>query len=393
MALIYLDTSNHDVLERTLRTDPDRFAAFLATWRTLRCELVFSRTHLVELLRHGDPEVRSRRFDLLERLLPLKSDVVTRQPVPPRPVLLLEREVITALRDKGLVQFDSPNDDDWFREQNAIFPHRWTTASDVDIARSFDEPAFRTIISAVHSAVELSTQAQTRAPNTPYVLTKLRDLPTKPMSTTELAEARRNFDEAFAMSDEEVRRTFPLWPVEQMRELMTAMQAPMRRMIERAAEVGMMRAYAETMCAALDGEDGRRTLDQVTLETVFAESVRAVGADALGLNASEAHHLAHIIRIEDCPGQWLLRAVEVELRRREPEPHPSNAYDLEHVGHLPYVDLLFTDKRVGSATVAVLARSVALPQRRGLKPPVWVAATIDAVEDALIGQLKAETAT
>jgi hypothetical protein len=140
---IYLDTSHLSVLSRARALGEAAYSEFEVAWNTAGATLVFTRTHLIELRQHGDAATRVARYDLLERLLPIQSDVVTREPAPERPVLIQEREVLRALRDRGV--FDVRSDDpdvvaEWRRRHLSVFPERWTSLGDVAAARTFEDP-------------------------------------------------------------------------------------------------------------------------------------------------------------------------------------------------------------------------------------------------------------
>src|SRR2546423_12996027 len=72
MALVYLDTSNIDLLSKLRQRNRDRFVSFLAKWRELNCTLAISGVHIFELRRYGDSSGREARYQLLEDLCPIR---------------------------------------------------------------------------------------------------------------------------------------------------------------------------------------------------------------------------------------------------------------------------------------------------------------------------------
>lgn len=91
-----------------------------------------------------------------------------------------------------------------------------------------------------------------------------------------------------------------------------------------------------------------------------------------------------LVRLEDCPGTWLRHAVELQIRKATAKDEPSNLFDLNHLGHLPYVDLLFTDKRIAEFARQVLSAPNLPASLRHVKKPLAIPNSIEALESALI---------
>ncbi len=84
----------------------------------------------------------------------------------------------------------------------------------------------------------------------------------------------------------------------------------------------------------------------------------------------------------DCSGLWLRSEIETRLKLAK-DFSPNNEKDLDHIQYLPYVDLLFTDKRIVEMTIQVL-RSPNLPE--GLQKvslPIKVSQSLESLEKAL----------
>lgn len=383
MTTIYLDTSHLSVLAKAHAAGDPAFAEFESAWRAAGGELVFTRTHVVELRQHGDPNVRAARYSLLELLLPIRSDVVTREPVAERPVLLQSREVLRALEAQGVFRVQSEDPGvaaEWRRRHLEVLPENWNAPTDVAAARTFEDAIFGNIVLYMQSAMRTEADAQRRPRSEPYERTKVRDLRKEPVSAPETQKALEAFEQV-AVSDAEIAALFPFLPLPVARDLVARSREPLRRMIVRAGEVGIQQAYLEAL--GLTGVPGdKRYLDDVSDELVFQHHVRSA-IEILNASADVAAQVAQRVSMEDCPGYWLARAVQLEIRRAEPEPEPSNAYDLDHVMYAPYVDAFFTDKRIAGYVNAVRKRPDTIASIAALPPAVATAARVEAIAEAV----------
>jgi hypothetical protein len=316
-------------------------------------------------------------------MLPIMSDVVTREPVPERPMLLANREVIRAAIAGNLVRVEGTGADAWRRAHTEVLPHEWVANDDVEAARTFESEAFGYVVNWMHSAMVTEAAAHSREPGQGHVRTRLNELPDEPLTHEQLTVAREQFEAAFTWSDEFVREHFPFMPLQSARLLLETMKGQFRRMLERTGVVGPRRAYLEALGMLPGDVPERRFLDQVTVEVVFGETVRETATQFLRATPAEAEYLASTIRIEHCPGQWLARAVELEARRAEAQPDASNSHDLDHLAFLPYVDVLFTDRRMGTYATSALRRADIPGALSNVRPPQWVASSIEAIEAAL----------
>lgn len=84
----------------------------------------------------------------------------------------------------------------------------------------------------------------------------------------------------------------------------------------------------------------------------------------------------------NCSGLWLRSEIEARLKLAN-DFAPNNEKDLDHIQYLPYVDLLFTDKRIVEMTIQVL-RSSNLPlELKTISPPMKVSQSLESLEKAL----------
>ena len=67
----------------------------------------------------------------------------------------------------------------------------------------------------------------------------------------------------------------------------------------------------------------------------------------------------------------------------EPEPGPSNAFDLDHITYYPYVDAFFTDKRIAEYCRQAIRDPQAPHELLGRRPPLSVAQSVAAISEAI----------
>jgi len=95
--LILLDTWNIDLLERTRRLEPDRYAGFTKAWKERGCVLVFTSTEAKELRMHPDADRREGRYQVLAHLAPIRTDLLVPQGKFSGPRMFVEREIVCAM--------------------------------------------------------------------------------------------------------------------------------------------------------------------------------------------------------------------------------------------------------------------------------------------------------
>jgi hypothetical protein len=93
------------------------------------------------------------------------------------------------------------------------------------------------------------------------------------------------------------------------------------------------------------------------------------------------------VKLEDCPGAWLKNAVEIQMRKAVAKDEPSNLFDLNHLSHLPYVDLFFGDKSIATFTSQVLTSPNLPVSLLNVKRPIAVPNSIEALESAIDSEL------
>ena len=388
MKRVLLDNSNLTTLADARTNEPARFDRFMATWRKRECELVFTRSQLIETRQNSVAATRERRYALLADLLPIHSDIVTREPVPEATLTLGDKEIVRAAIGLGVVRVSGGRAAEWLRDHTEILPSRWDSVVDVVMARSvIEDEMFGKVAAMMKSAAETQAEAQRRQEGEEYRRARLEEVPEQPLSEAQLVEARTAFRQGMQLSDEEIARLFPFNTPEEARAMLEQGTALFERMFERSAIVGARAAHAELLgeIAGVVGQVERRRpyLDELTAQTLFESDVRRVTRERLRVGEDQAHVLSRTLRITDCPARWLVLEVEREIERNEPRPEASNIYDLEHLKFLPYVDALFTDRRMGHYVTSVLRRDGSPDSVRGLAPARWVERSIDALEAAI----------
>jgi len=155
-------------------------------------------------------------------------------------------------------------------------------------------------------------------------------------------------------------------------------------LLTRAKEVGFQQALRQ---GDAHGKSRKNEFFDTHLQNrSFTDSVRSIIAAISGVNdASAIDALTRGVTRAGTPGLWLRDAVELELRKAKPRPEPNDWFDLDHLTHLPYVDLQFADREISTVTRQVLSRRSQLPASvLDVTAPVSTEASLDAVEHHLI---------
>jgi len=106
--LISLDTPQLHLLEKLRRTDQERHKSFVDTWKGSGCVLVFTSTQASELRRYGNRDRREGRYRALTDLAPIRTDLPFPRGISPGPQSFLEREIVRALVERGLIAPSDP---------------------------------------------------------------------------------------------------------------------------------------------------------------------------------------------------------------------------------------------------------------------------------------------
>jgi hypothetical protein len=155
--------------------------------------------------------------------------------------------------------------------------------------------------------------------------------------------------------------------------------------VKREQEIGNRRTLLELLHVV-----GFTSSEQLKLRTPdlacrywFEQIVRSVAHDLLRVSESEENLIARGLELVDCPGSWLEKRLRLSVQRGDPKPEPSHHNDAARLSYLPYVDLLFTDRQMVGFTRQVMRDGKTPESIKGLRPPVAVPHTLEALEDKL----------
>jgi hypothetical protein len=361
LRVIYLDNSHLHILSEVRRTDEERFAKFMEVWTEHKCALALSQVHLHEISRYNDQAKREARYDLLEEMLPLHCDITLSDGVPGSFRLLTNREIFSALIRHNMVTVQ----DEALIQYAGGFPERFTSRAHIALLRQLNlVEAPRNLIKAFYEANKISATANSRPPENKYEPRRLSQIGDTKIKKEDVAALIKQF--------EEEQTNIAQW--ESLRDL-----------VPPEDEVGSSNALAEFL--GVDPEDrtnSRKPLDLLIHQYTFEFVVRQFLVDVCGeQDITKVNVVIRQLKMEDCPGTWLKNAVQLQIRKAMPEDEASNYYDLEHLAYLPYTDLLFVDKRIAEFTRQVLKSNQSLPALKGIREPVAVPSSVDAIESAI----------
>lgn len=377
MPLVYLDNSHLWLLEMALKEKPEDFDRFADRLRSVNASLALGMSHLFEISRSAFGESRQYRFEVFKRLTPIYCAV------PSEPMLraglhdLHRRELASVL---GLFGDRSRSG------RFAAFPHILDRNEVGEICSAFESDDMRATNHLFDTALSAFAELENTNPRVSGDR-RLRDYPeVTPTELTEemasqLLDSVPSFAELFK-DNPEFLRFMELMPTEQRAALEQKTRQDMRELMTRMRTEGPRKVMADIAGAdSTDKSVVRQTVDEAMVRSRLKHETLAIVSRFR--DSSEAEAAANSIRLEDCPARWLSFQIEREIERAEPEAKPSNAYDSMHVSHLPYVDLLFTDKRISTYVEQVRRRHAAWPSWAQMGRAVRVSQSIDALIDPL----------
>lgn len=375
MSLVYLDHSTIVTLERTLKRDRRRFDQFAETWHRAGCTLALSFVHVLEIAGSQYADARENRIRVLHALGPARTDLLPNSPASLHQ--LAGREVFAAIG--RLVGRDD------------LLPNRhWTGfPSDVPeaavgiILRALLTGKLRQVYTQFREAVKLESLALSRPSTLKRVEHRLRDLPSGAVPQDQVETARATMREVMESTEwrEEVLGGFAPEVRERAAE---DVRSWMENTFEQMISAGPRETFAAAVNADLASELKRFTHDLV-VQHVFRGIVEQTVSETLKITDRAA--LAPVIKaiqLENCPGTWLRYQVQFELEKARTKWESGATYDLLHLAHLPYVDLMFTDAEIADNTMKVLRRRPLPEILAGVAPPVSVAATVEAIESEIL---------
>jgi hypothetical protein len=263
-----------------------------------------------------------------------------------------------------------------------VFSESFDDQGAIAVLRAFEAPLFDQILKLFHAGVRTGVDAQSRPRGQPYKPVKASDLPRQPISKDEADKALGDLDKALA-DNAMLSALYGGADAELVRSVLDPLLDKIRGFIRRCAEIGPAAAYAEFIGVDVAALSNKR-MDRTVQESVFRSEVRRVAAWLFkDFAPNVASHMAESVALTDCPGQWLARELELEIRAAEPEQDPSNVYDVDHVTYFPYVEAFFADKRIGEYVRRILKRESGPVVASPSQGPHSTAHSVAALQEAL----------
>ncbi len=378
---IYLDNSHLHLLSEVRRNNGPRFTKFMKVWNSQKCALALSLTHLHEISRYNDDVKKAARYDLLEELLPIHCDISITNEVPSTFRLLTHREIFNALIKLNVVSVQN----EALLQYAEGLPEQLTSKDHIALLRQLETvDLYRNMLEAFYEANRVSAAANSRPPRTKYERQKLSQITDTKIKADDVADLLRQLEKD-NVDIERLGSLHKLVTPELLDEMFGSMRIMIEQFVERADEVGSSNALAEFLGVdSTDRASTRMPLDLLIQQHTFEFSVRQFLTDVCHVqDKSLLDNLLKQVKLEDCPGTWLKHTVQIQMRKAVTEDEPSNYYDLEHLAYLPYVDLLLADKRITTFAHQVL-NSTNLPlSLNGVREPISVPNSVDAVESVI----------
>lgn len=375
---IYLDNSHLHLLSELRRNTPGRFSAFLKIWSSQGCALALSQTHLSEINRYADQVKREARYDLLEALMPIHCDVMLGDDIPASFLTLTNREIFRALIKQDLVSTQSS------AAMKCVegFPARLTLKEHINLLRQLSNVGiYRNFMDAFYEANRLGAAANSRPPQTKYEIHRLSEIRDTRIKPDDVADVLHQLEDAHA-SIANLDGLRDIITPAQVDEVISRIRSSIEGFLKRTEEVGSSSALAEYFGAdPTDPATFRKPIDLMIQQHTFEFSLRRFLSEVCGeQDEGTLSRVVGMIMIEDCPGTWLKNAVQLRMRKAAPKDDPSNYYDLEHLSYLPYVDVLFADKRIVTIANQVLNSDELPSSLHGIHAPIAIPNSIESLE-------------
>jgi hypothetical protein len=377
MRLVYLDHSTIVTLERTLKRAPKRFASFVENWRRADCALAISFVHVLEIAGSKHADARANRIRVLHALGPARTGLLPNSPAALQQ--LAGREVFAAIgRLVGREDLLSVTDKHWIG-----FPSELPNSIVGTVLQGLLTAKMRQVYGQFGEAVTVESKARSRPANTKRVDHRLRELQSGPLSEKEAALARANLQDVMNSGEwrDEVLGTFPPDVRERAAE-------DVRRWMENAFEQMISAGPRESFAAAVNADlalELKSFTHDLIVQHIFRTTVQTTASETLKVaDPAALDPIVEAVTLESCPGTWLRYKVEFELEKARTTWEAGATYDLLHLAHLPYVDLMFTDAEIAENTRKVLRRRPLPEALNGIAPPVSVAGTVEAIEDLIL---------
>jgi hypothetical protein len=376
--LVYLDTWTLSALGQALTAQRNQFDEFKKAWRETNSVLALSRTHLIELRRHKDSATRSARYDVISELLPGRFDMLL---APEEPVLnaVTDREIAVQLcRLFGREEVLKDADRYWVG-----FPRRIEGPDDVaDVREELEKSSLANVLDLFYEGLKLAAHVSSRDSGQRYERVRLERLSNERLTPEKVEDLVSRVDSEL--------ENLPFWhqirdqfPEDDLAEGLSSAKDYLRRLLNRTQEVGIQKALREG--DAHNQSRPNEFFDVHQQNTAFTARIREIAGALTGeTNLGMIDNATQGVTRAGCPGLWLRDAVDLELRKSRHHAQASDWMDLDHLTHLPYVDLQFSDYEIAAVTRQVLKRQDTLPKGLlGIHPPIATEASLDAVKHQL----------
>jgi hypothetical protein len=308
---VYLDSGDHANLERLAAQSHTAFDQFLAGWGARGCTLALSLHHAQELSQLADDTSRTRRLSLLEQF-----PVVRYEPGGSHKVVTFE------VMAQVLARLTEESPDYALHVSPGLFQEAGLAAFKATVFES------REFLVALQGAQGMTAKARdaTRGTRLPHSYRK---------------QTRDKMD-------------------------LTAARTSIRAALNTEGLTAEMRAYLEALCSNLKSSANLRSAFEKTygiegydcvgatddedihrVGTFFSVAREAIGeyATALGVPVDRCLALVPTLDPYDCPGTRIEMAVSRAQDISSQSADSSDEPDRAHVSFLPYVDVLFADRR------------------------------------------------
>lgn len=366
MERIYLDTSNLALLTRIRENDSVRFQKFLDEWNCRKYILCLSNAHFFEIMRHNSQEERKARFDLIESFVPVRVEQK-----------LSENEIILALLQKGAIIQKGAS--------IRFFSEKISSPVQFVNYRAFDNPFMRDIYNLSHDAHTKSWNANAEDEKLgSFRSTRFSSIPEDSIPIEELKEFFEQLKPVIQENTKSLLGNYENIPDEFARLGSNFVFDMFESIYKRASEVGTKEAFAEFIEVNSTERKTQKSfvknlLNGFNFKMMVETTVREYFEH---FDESDIEHCKSKISLENCAGTWLKIQTESQLQKAK-QFEASNELDLYHLSHLPYVRLLFADKRIVEMTKQVFKFKDLPKPLRETKLPISVPNSIEGLEKAL----------
>ncbi len=382
MPLILFDTPQISMLEAVRRNDRVRYRSFLDRWKAGECTLVFTHTEASELRRYSNDTRRYLRYEVVADLAPIRTDIATPGAGSAGPRMLMEREIMRSLVERGLIKGTSTEADELNRQWADVLPGRLSSETASLWLRSlYENPLISGIVSDMYCATRYTARADKRRCGHKKIR-RLKNIASERLSEGQAQAYKAEIEKQRTLLQEGVTEDgLPAVPS----SAWALVEPVLDQFSRRCEEVGPRRALLEHLnLAGVCNEDAlKRSVDELIGEHAFQFQVRKFAVEMLNAGEKEREFLLRRVTLTDCPGSWLWFRLRACIRHRVANPRPNHYYDVDRLAYLPYVDLLITDKQMAQIVREIMLEE-STPQRIREAPlPASIPDSMAALESAI----------